>query len=180
MKYTIIKSDAQYHEYCDILEKLVFSGKENYVKHEDEIDLLTVLIEDYDRKHSVYQDMDPVEFLKSLMLDHKLRQQDISRISKVGKSTISEILNYKKKMSKDVIRRLSGYFNIRQEAFNRVYRLNGMNDEVVNTESGKVYNLSSLSDQNLKMTGDKVVPYKKGKELNHKTRIKKERSKIET
>jgi HTH-type transcriptional regulator/antitoxin HigA len=33
------------------------------------------------------------------------------------------LLNYKKGLSKDIIRTLSGYFKVSQEAFNRHYKL---------------------------------------------------------
>jgi len=60
-----------------------------------------------------------------LMEDHGLKQTDLVEIAGVGKSTISEILNYKKKMSKKVIRNLANHFNIQQEALNKPYRLEG-------------------------------------------------------
>jgi hypothetical protein len=41
----------------------------------------------------------------------------------VSKGYISEILHYKKGLSKDVIRRLAKYFKVTQEVFNRPYKL---------------------------------------------------------
>jgi HTH-type transcriptional regulator/antitoxin HigA len=41
----------------------------------------------------------------------------------ISKSYVSEILNYKKGFSKSVIRLLSTYFKVSQEAFNRSYAL---------------------------------------------------------
>jgi len=41
----------------------------------------------------------------------------------LSKGTISKILNYYKGLSKETIRKLSDYFKIAQEAFNRPYRL---------------------------------------------------------
>lgn len=40
LKYTVIKNKEQYNRYCNILEDLI---EEN--KHQDEIELLTLLIE---------------------------------------------------------------------------------------------------------------------------------------
>lgn len=57
------------------------------------------------------------------MDDHGLNQTELAEIAGVGKSYMSEILNYKKKMSKDVIRRLASHFKIRQEALNKPYLL---------------------------------------------------------
>jgi HTH-type transcriptional regulator/antitoxin HigA len=41
----------------------------------------------------------------------------------VSKGLISDILNYKKGLSKEIIRTLSNYFKLSQEAFNRPYKL---------------------------------------------------------
>lgn len=126
LKYTVIKSDRQYDEYCNRLKDLDMSGNESE-EIENEIDLLTLLIEDYDRKSSKFRDLDPVELIKSLMEDHKLKQRDIAEIAGVGKSNISEILNYKKTMSREVIRKLADHFKVRQEAFNRPYQIRSKN-----------------------------------------------------
>ena len=41
----------------------------------------------------------------------------------LSKGTISKILNYPKGLSKDTIRKLSDFFKVSQEAFNRPYKL---------------------------------------------------------
>lgn len=93
-KYTIIKSEEQYFEYCDIHKDLVFS--EDSEQYKDEIELLTLLIKNWDDKHRLGPELDPVELLKSFKEDHELNQTEIAEIAGVGKSYISEILNYKK------------------------------------------------------------------------------------
>lgn len=99
---------------------------ENPDQYEEEIDLLTVLIEHYDAEHSTLNtDADPVELLKILMADHKMKAVDLANFLNVSKGYVSEILNYKKGMSKEVIRKLATRFAMRQEAFNRPYRLEG-------------------------------------------------------
>lgn len=123
LKYTLIKSEEQYEQYCDILEKLVFS--ENTKAKEDEIELLTLLIEDWDRKHPLGPELDPVELIKAFMGDHGLSQTELTEIAGLGKSYISEILNYKKRMSKKVIRNIANHFKIQQSALNKPYRLEG-------------------------------------------------------
>jgi len=121
IKYTVIKSDEQYEEYCDILESLVFS--EDAEAKEDEIELLTLLIEDWDEKYALGYELDPVELIKSIKDDHGLTQTELGHIAGVGKSYISEILNYKKRMSKKVIRNWAHHFKIQQEALNKHYLL---------------------------------------------------------
>lgn len=122
LKYTVIKNDEQYYEYCDKLEALVSSGLESQQAIE-EYELLHLLISDWDEKHKLGPELDPVELVKAFMEDHDLNQTDLAEIAEVGKSYISEILNYKKTMSKKVIRNIADHFKIQQAALNKPYRL---------------------------------------------------------
>jgi HTH-type transcriptional regulator / antitoxin HigA len=120
LKFTIVKSQKQYKEYCEILENLIALDDE---KVQDEIDLLTLLIEKWDKEHNTFNESDPIEILKSLIEEHNLKAKDLVDILELSKGTISKILNYHKGLSKDTIRKLSDYFKVSQEAFNRPYRL---------------------------------------------------------
>ncbi len=120
LKYSVIKDVEQYNRYCAILEKLIFNENKETT---DEIELLTLLIEKWDYEHNTLNDSDPIELLKSLMEEHDLKAKDLVEILDLSKGTISKILNYHKGLSKDTIRKLSDYFNLSQEAFNRPYRL---------------------------------------------------------
>jgi HTH-type transcriptional regulator / antitoxin HigA len=121
LKYKIIKSKKQYNEYCAALELLV-SGKLSK-PIADEIELLTFLIEKWDEEHNTMADLDPVALIKALMEEHQLKAKDLADILQVSKSHMSEILSYKKGLSKEIIRNLSSYFKVSQEAFNRTYKL---------------------------------------------------------
>ncbi|MBB5395157.1 HTH-type transcriptional regulator/antitoxin HigA [Mucilaginibacter sp. AK015] len=92
---------------------------------QDEIDLLTLLIETYDEEHNSFTELDPIALLRSLMTDHHLKAQHLVDLLGVSKGYISDILAYKKGLSKEVIRKLSAHFKMRQEAFNRPYPLVG-------------------------------------------------------
>ena len=120
LKYTIIKEEEQYVEYCNVLEELVV---QEITECQDEIELLTLLIEKWDDEHNTFNDSDPIELLKMLMEEHNLKAKDLIGILGLSKGTISKILNYHKGLSKDTIRRLSDYFKVSQEAFNRPYKL---------------------------------------------------------
>lgn len=122
MKYTIIKSIEQYNDYCDTLFGLTKSNTTDQAM-QDEIDLLTLLIEKWDEEHNTLKETDPVQLLKSLMADHKLKAKDLAEILHVSKGLVSDILHYRKGFSKEVIRTLSEHFKLRQEAFNRPYKL---------------------------------------------------------
>ncbi len=120
----MIRNLEQYNNYCN--ELIAMLESENPDQYEEEIDLLTVLIEHYDAEHSTIRgDADPVELLKLLMKDHRMKAKDLAELLNVSKGYVSEMLNYKKGMSKEVIRKLATRFAMRQEAFNRPYRLEG-------------------------------------------------------
>ena len=119
-KYTIIRTVEQYEEYCNDLEKLVFDKSGNHI---DDIELLTLLIEKWDKENLPEIDSDPVELIKALMQQNRLKAKDISEILGVNKSTVSRILNYQKGLSKKSIRILANYFSISQESLNKPYKL---------------------------------------------------------
>ena len=122
LQYKIIKTDVQYNKYCDALEALVESGKKTKAVQE-EIELLTLLIEKYDADHNTFDDANPIELLKSLMKDHKMKAVDLANLLDVSEGLVSDMLNYKKGLSKETIRILSERFKLNQEAFNRPYEL---------------------------------------------------------
>src|SRR5688572_9581628 len=122
LKYKVIKSKTQYKEYTKFLEELVsadFKSKEM----KDEIELLTLLIEKWDEENNSFDDVDPITLLHSLMEERNLKAKDMGEILCVSKCFVSDILNYKKGLSKEIIRSLSDYFKTSQEAFNRPYEL---------------------------------------------------------
>ena len=120
LKYTVIKDIEQYRHYCDVLEDLIIQDEREV---QDEIDLLTLLIEKWDTDHTTFMDSNPIELLKELMAENHLKATDLIEILDLSKGTISKILNYRKGLSKDSIRKLSNYFKVSQDAFNRPYEL---------------------------------------------------------
>jgi HTH-type transcriptional regulator/antitoxin HigA len=84
--------------------------------------------------------VDPIRLLHSFMEDHKIKPKDLVPLLGVSKGYISEILHYKKGLSKEVIRKLASHFKVSQETFNRPYKLNSpinvhlKNASVMNTK----------------------------------------------
>ena len=124
MKYKRIYTIEQYNEYCNVYEKLIMKNSEKY---SDEIDLLELLIEDYDNRtiESIgkKEDMNPVEVLQHLMDENKLTRAELARQLNVSRQLITEILNYKRNISKKMIAKLSDRFKMQQTAFSREYEL---------------------------------------------------------
>jgi HTH-type transcriptional regulator/antitoxin HigA len=113
----------QYKEYCNALEELVMAKKKTR-DHRDAIDLLTLLIEKWDEEHNSLSEADPVEILGYLMKESGLKAVDLAGELGVSKSLISDILNYRRGISREVIRKLADRFKVSQELFNRPYELN--------------------------------------------------------
>lgn len=120
--YRVIKTEKQYFEYCNVLEELLNLKKKNR-KHEDAIELLTVLIEKWDEDHHPSKSTNPVELLKYLMQENKLKAIDLANLLEISKSLVSDILNYRRGLSKEVIRKLADRFSMSQHAFNKPYKL---------------------------------------------------------
>jgi HTH-type transcriptional regulator/antitoxin HigA len=122
LKYKVIKTKRQYITYCNVLEEMMETCDKNKAV-KDEIELLAFLIEKYDQEHNSFDDADPIEILKSLMKDHKMKSVELARVLNVSTGLVSDMLNYKKGLSKETIRILSEKFKLSQEAFNRPYKL---------------------------------------------------------
>ena len=122
LPYKVIKTKRQYYQYCKALEEFVVLKAKNR-DQKDTIELLTLLIEKWDEDHNTFADADPIELLRYLMDENKLRSVDMAELLGVSKSLFSDILNYRRGLSKDVIRKLSERFKVSQELFNKPYKL---------------------------------------------------------
>jgi HTH-type transcriptional regulator/antitoxin HigA len=113
LKYKVIKSKRQYHEYSDIRKELLSAGVKTKALQE-EIELLAVLIEKWDNDHSFEENSfeDPVALVRALMEQRNLKAKDLVEILGVSKGLVSGILNRKKGLSKENIRTLEEYFKV--------------------------------------------------------------------
>lgn len=122
LHYKVIKTITQYKQYCNELEELVTLKKKT--KQQTEIiDLLTLLIEKWDEEHNTFAKADPIELLRYLMAENNLRSVDLAQLLDSSTSLISDILNYRRGLSKEMIRKLSERFKVTQALFNRPYKL---------------------------------------------------------
>jgi HTH-type transcriptional regulator/antitoxin HigA len=120
--YKIIKTKSQYHKYCDKLELLIDLSKKSKDVI-DEIELLHLLIDKYDAEHNNFDDLNPIELLKVLMKENNMKAVELSTLLNVSEGLVSDMLNFKKGLSKETIRILSERFKMNQAAFNRPYYL---------------------------------------------------------
>lgn len=122
LPFTAIKTEKQYNDYTKKIIELL--DREKRTKYDEEvIDLLGVLIEHYDMEHDTFGEADPVDHLKFIMDEHKMKPVQMAEFLGISKSLMSDILNYRRSFSKSMIRKLAERFKMRQDAFNRPYKL---------------------------------------------------------
>lgn len=121
MKYKKIASLEQYNKYCNLHEKY---GLTDEVKYKDELELLEILIEEYDNRKSNYtKKLNPVELLDSIMQEENISKAELARDLGTTRQLISDILRYRRNISKNMVAKLSERFAMRPEAFSRPYQL---------------------------------------------------------
>lgn len=125
MKYKKIPSLIVYTEYCEILEELVTA---DYEKNKDEIELLGILIDEFDNRQGVFQNkLNPVELLQSFLEEENISKSKLAKELGTSRQLISDIMRYRRNISKEMVTKLSAYFNLRPEAFSRPYKLKNYN-----------------------------------------------------
>lgn len=122
LQFKVIKSTRQYNQYCKMLEELVVIGRKS-APERDAIELLQLLIAKWDEENNTFSEEDPVRVLRYLMKDHQMKSVDLSRMLGISTSLVSDILHYRRGLSKEIIRKLSAHFCVSQELFNRPYEL---------------------------------------------------------
>ena len=104
-----IKTESDYQKALERLE-IIFDAKKG-TKEGDELDILSILIEKYEKEKFPIEMPDPIEAIKFRMEQLGMKQKDLAEI--VGfKSRVSEILNKKRKLTIEMIRNLSQQLNI--------------------------------------------------------------------
>ena len=103
MKIKLIKTEQDYELALERLEE-IFDSKVG-TKEGDELEILGMFIENYENEHFPIDLPDPVEAIKFRMEQLDYSQNDLARI--IGqKGRASEILNRKRKLSLEMIRKL--------------------------------------------------------------------------
>lgn len=81
----------------------------------DRLDVLVTLVEAYEEKHWRVDPPDPIEAIKLRMQQRGLSRHDLARVLG-SKSRVSEVLNRKRPLTMEMIRRLHGKFGIPAES----------------------------------------------------------------
>ncbi len=109
MKPKIIKSEEMYEGALAFVETLMEAKPGS--KQEEELELWSLLIEQYEKEHHPIEDPDPIEAIRFRMDQLGLLQKDLEDF--IGqKSKVSEVLNRKRPLSLPMIRSLHNNLGI--------------------------------------------------------------------
>lgn len=118
MNLRAIKTEQDYYQALERLE-VIFDAELGTVEG-DELEILGILIDKYEKEHFPINLPDPIEAIKFRMEQLNFSQNDLAQV--IGlKSRASEILNRKRKLSLDMIRKLTEKLNIPSEVLIQAY-----------------------------------------------------------
>ncbi len=115
-----IKTEADYRAALKRLEEIF--DVQLGTPESDELDILGLMVDDYEKKHYPIESPDPIEAIKIRMEEMHLKQVDL--VPEIGgKSRVSEILNRKRKLTVDMIRKLAARLNLSAGLLVKDYQL---------------------------------------------------------
>lgn len=115
-----IKTDADYKAALNRIEK-IFDAP-NGSPESDELDILGLMVDDYENKHYPIEAPDPIEAIKIRMEEMQLIQKDL--VNEIGgKSRVSEVLNRKRRLTIDMVRNLTIRLNLSANLLIKEYNL---------------------------------------------------------
>ena len=114
-KPEVIHDEGQNDTFVARLEEL--TSKQVVTPAEEKlIELLTVLIENFEAQHYPVQGSGPLDVIRHLMEENHLRQKDLVDVFGT-ESIVSDVLNGKRDLAKDHIRKLSERFGVSPALF---------------------------------------------------------------
>ena len=118
MKILPIRNEKDYQKALDRLED-IFDAKKA-TEEGDELEIISILIDRYENENFPIGMPDPIEAIKFRMEQMGMNQKDLAEV--VGfKSRVSEILNKKRKLTLDMIRKLNTNLHIPTEVLVQDY-----------------------------------------------------------
>jgi HTH-type transcriptional regulator/antitoxin HigA len=115
-----IKTEDDYQAALSRLEE-IFDAPDG-TPESDELDILGLLVDEYEKEHYPIDSPDPIDAIKIRMEELNMRQVDLIPVIG-GKSRVSEILNRKRRLTIQMIRRLKDRLNLSAELLIRDYEL---------------------------------------------------------
>ncbi len=112
----VIRTDEENEYFLQVLSDLDQRSGQLTPEEKDLADLLALLIEEYEERAYKLPKASPRDVLSFLMEQHGLKQRDLVDVFGTP-SIVSEIMNGKRELNKEQIRRLSERFHVSPEVF---------------------------------------------------------------
>lgn len=114
MNWKVLKSEEDYNN-ASIRMMDLFNAAPN-TPNSDELDLLIVLVKDYDEKHYQLPELNALEVIKCKMEEMQLKAKDLEPL--IGsKGHVSAILSGKREITLKMAQKLKDFFKIPAEVF---------------------------------------------------------------
>lgn len=106
MNYKVLKTEDEHRTALREAEALVALDPAIGSSEAERLELLTLLIEDYEKRAFTFDELDPLDVIEFRMAEQGLRQRDL--VSMIGsRSRVSEVLSGKRPLTVQMIRSLS-------------------------------------------------------------------------
>lgn len=114
MNWKVLKTEEDYNKASMRLME-IFHAEPN-TPESDELDLLIVLVKDYDDKNYYLPELDALEVIKYKMQERGMKAKDLEPI--IGsKGHVSAILSGKREITLKMAQKLKNYFSIPADVF---------------------------------------------------------------
>ena len=114
MNWKVLKTEEDYNN-ASIRLMEIFLAKPD-TPESDELDLLLVLVKDYDDKHNNLPELDVLEVIKYKMQEMGMKAKDLEPI--IGsKGHVSAILSGKREITLKMAQKLKNYFSLPADIF---------------------------------------------------------------
>lgn len=118
MRIKPIKNEEDYQNALQRLDE-IFDAKKG-TEEGDELEILAILVDNYENEHFPIGMPDPIEAIKFRMEQMGMKQKDLAEIFGF-KSRVSEILNKKRKLTLEMVRKLHTTLHIPTEVLVQDY-----------------------------------------------------------
>ena len=114
MNWKVIKTKAEYNK--AIKRIMAIFQAEQGTPEADELDLLLVLVKDYEDKHIILPEIDPIAVIKLKMKERGIKAKDLEPL--IGsKGHVSSILSGRRELTLKIAQKLKIYFHLPADIF---------------------------------------------------------------
>lgn len=114
MNWKVIKTKTEYNK--ALKRTIAIFQADPGTSESDELELLLVLIKDYEDKHIVLPEVDPIDAIKLKMEERGLKAKDLEPL--IGsKGHVSSILSGRRELTLKMAQKLKDYFHLPADIF---------------------------------------------------------------